>query len=211
MSVSCSASSARVSGSSGTARARAELELRQQGAERVAAGQLVGPVGGDDQDPLACHAASQERQRLAGRAVGPVEILDHQHHRALLPEGVEQRQQALEQPRLASLAGDRVPGQQRRHALAHRRGQRRVAVACERPQRRHQREVGQLALAAEVDGLAGQHERSRVARAAHQLSQQSRLPDARLAGDERQRRAPGGRVGERRFKLRQLGGATDQP
>ena len=109
MSPNCSASSSRVSGPSATLRARGtQLELGQQRAQRVAAVQLVGPVGDDDEDALAGQAARQERQRLARRAVGPVQVLDHQQHRALASERVEERQQALEHPRLAALLGGRL-------------------------------------------------------------------------------------------------------
>ena len=156
-------------------RARIELQLGQQGTERVLAVQLVAPVGGDDQDPLAGQAASQERQRRSRRAVRPVQILDHEQDRALAAEAVEQRQQSLEQLRLAALAGTLRRGaesrQQRRDGRADRRGQRRVAAARERPERSHQREVRQLALPAEVDRLAGEHQRALVARAAHELRQ----------------------------------------
>jgi hypothetical protein len=87
------------------ARARIALELGEQRAQRMAAVQLVGPVGADDEHPLAGQVARQERQRRARRAVGPVQVLDHQQHGALLRERGEQRQQALEDLRLPALLG----------------------------------------------------------------------------------------------------------
>ena len=64
-----------------------------QRAQRVAAVQRIEPVGRDDQDALVGQAASQERQRLPRRAVGPVQVLDHQQHRTLLCERLEEREQ----------------------------------------------------------------------------------------------------------------------
>ncbi len=80
--------------------ARVPLDLREQRAERVAAVQLVRPVGADDEHALVREAVGEERQRRSGRAVGPVQVLDDQQHGLLAAERVEQRQQALEQPRL---------------------------------------------------------------------------------------------------------------
>ena len=80
--------------------ARVALELGQQRPQRVAAVHLVRPVGGDDQHALGLQAAAQERQRRARRAVRPVQVLDQQQHRLAGAEGVQQRQQALEQPAL---------------------------------------------------------------------------------------------------------------
>ena len=76
------------------------FELGQQRAERVAAVQLVGPVGADDEHALVREAVGEEGQRRARRAVGPVQVLDHEQHGPLAAEGVEQGQQAFEQPRL---------------------------------------------------------------------------------------------------------------
>ena len=200
------------------ARAGMAFELGEQRAQRVAAVQLVGPVGGGDQDPLAGQVAREKCERRARRAVGPVQILDDQQHR---PLAARARRAATAGPRTAApgcprrAAGYRAwgaqPRQQRRDGVAHRLGERRVAAARERPQRRDQRQVGQLALTAEVDRLAGQHERPAIARAAHELRQQPRLPDARLAGHERHRGAPVGGVGQRRLELGQLGAAADEP
>ncbi len=83
------------------ARARVALELGEQRAQRVAAVQLVGAVGGDHQHALGPQAAGEEDEEGAGRAVGPVDVLEHERERLLAPEQIEQREQRLEQPRLA--------------------------------------------------------------------------------------------------------------
>ena len=83
--------------------ARVALDLGQQRAQRVAAVQLVGPVGADQEHALGHQAARQEGERRPRRAIGPVQVLDQQQHRALLAERVEQRQEALEQARLGAV------------------------------------------------------------------------------------------------------------
>ena len=189
------------------ARAGMQLELGQQRAQRMAAQQLVGSIRAHDEHALLGQPARQERQRRARRAVGPMQVLDHQEHRSLTAERVEQRQQTFEQLRLIARVGAGSAGQQRGDRVV----QRRVGIPRQRAQRRHQRQVGQLALIAEVDAVTGQHERAAVARPGGQLGQQPRLADARLPGDERQRRPPGGGIAERRLEVRQLRLATDKP
>jgi hypothetical protein len=105
--------------------------------------------------------------------------------------------------------GRREAGEERRHGGADRLGQRRVAGAGERPQRGDQRHVRQLALA-EVDAVAGQHQRAALGRAPLELGEQARLADAGLAGQEHDRRPLAAGVGERGLELGQLGGAPDQ-
>ena len=61
---------------------------------------LVGPVADDDHYPV--HdllAADEEGHQVAGRAVGPVSVLDDDHHGPGLGQALEQRQHLLEQPR----------------------------------------------------------------------------------------------------------------
>ena len=194
--------------------ARVALDLGQQRAQRVAAVQLVGPVGADQEHALGHQAARQEGERRPRRAIGPVQVLDQEQHRALLAERVEQREQTLEQSRLGAvlgLRGDRrEPGEERRDRRADRLGQGRVARAGERAQRGDERHVGQLALA-EVHAVAGQHQRAAVGRLALELGEQARLADARLAGQEHDRGPLVGGLGERGLELRQLGGTADQP
>ena len=89
------------------ARARVALELGQDGTQRMAAVQLVGPVRRDDEHALGPQAAGEERQERARRAVGPVDVLDPEDERLLLAEAVEQREQRLEQLRLGELGAGR--------------------------------------------------------------------------------------------------------
>ena len=138
------------------------LELRQQRAQRVAPVQLVGPVGGDEQDRLVAERGGQEAQEGARRRVGPVQVLDHEQHRRVARQPVEHGEQRLEDASLvaaaahplASLAEPRqqrrqlradVVGQLDQHGIrladqrAQRRDERRVAPARPRPTRRTRR------------------------------------------------------------------------
>jgi hypothetical protein len=54
----------------------AAVQLGQERAQRVAAVQLVGPVGQDQGDPAA-QVADQEPEQVAGGLVGPVEVRHH--------------------------------------------------------------------------------------------------------------------------------------
>ena len=101
MSVSCSASSSRVSGLQlDAAGAGVALELGQQRAQRVAAVQLVGAVGGDDEHALAAQRAREVDEEGARRAVGPVQVLDRDQQAVVAREQLQQLEQAVEQARL---------------------------------------------------------------------------------------------------------------
>ena len=80
--------------------ARVALELGQQRAQRVAAVQLVRPVGGDHQHALAAQRAREVDEERARRAVGPVQVLDRQQQPVLAREQLQQLEQAVEQARL---------------------------------------------------------------------------------------------------------------
>ena len=59
-------------------------QLGQQAAQRVAPVHVLLAVAAHDQQPLGPQPAEQEGQQVAGRGVGPVEILEQDHHRARL-------------------------------------------------------------------------------------------------------------------------------
>jgi hypothetical protein len=66
----------------------------------VAAVQLVGAVGPDQQQPAVAQVADQEGQQVTGGPVGPVQVLDNQQGPVLAAEALQQPQQQLEQPPL---------------------------------------------------------------------------------------------------------------
>ena len=84
------------------------VQLGQVGSQLLLA-RLVVAVGDHQQDPLSAQVANQERQQVAGGAVGPVQVLDHQHQRGLLTQPAQQAEQQLEQPCLGGLVGQDGP------------------------------------------------------------------------------------------------------
>ena len=131
---------------------------------------------------------------MARGAVGPVQVLDYEHHRPVLTERLEQSQQALEDASLgdplAPVAGAEA-GQQRVEAGAMRgrkRVESRIPVAHQRTKSAKQRGVRQLALA-QLHGVAPQDPRALLASPLHELVGEPRFAYARLTGDHRQRRA----------------------
>ena len=146
--------------------ARGALELGEDGAQRVAAVQLVGAVGGEQEERLGARVADEEDEEVARGGVGPVQVLDHQRDGA---EAVQQREQRLEHLRLARRVGHRL---------------------AERPQRLGDRRVGE-GRAAELQAVADKDARTLGARL--ELRHQAALADARLAGHEGEGRRAGQR------------------
>ena len=169
MSLSCSASSSRVSGEQlDAAVARVALELGEQRPQRMASVQLVRPVGRDHEDALAAQRARQVDQEGARRAIGPVQVLDRDHQAVVAGEQLDQLEQRVEQ---ACLGGRLVVG------AAPRRARGGSAPACCGPHRRAARRpgrrrgpagqradhrcVGQLTLA-QLDAVAADHAQDAV-------------------------------------------------
>jgi hypothetical protein len=74
----------------------------------MAAVQLVGAVGQHHEQP-GLEVADEEGEQVQGRAVGPVQVLHHQHGRGPVGQALQQGEQCLEQlrlpPRAAGQAG----------------------------------------------------------------------------------------------------------
>ena len=100
-------SSSRVSSSATSARSRLRhidpygagqpADLGQEGAQRMPAGQLVGAVAGDDHHRRVGERPGQEAQQVPGRLVGPVDVLDDHHQRAVLARPLPEPGDGLEQ------------------------------------------------------------------------------------------------------------------
>ena len=192
------------------------LELGQQRAQRVAAVQLVRPVGRDDQHALAAQRGSPGRRGTrasSGRpSAGPRSSAAARPRPRAAPAARAGRRTGApgRSPRRRARVSPRPrPGRICASARAGGRGERverRVAGARERAQRADDRRVGQLALP-QLDAVAADHAHAVGAGRALELGQQPGLADARLAGDERQRRAGRRRPRvERRAQLRELRG-----
>ena len=168
------------------ARVRSALELGQQRPQRMAAVQLVGAVGRDDEQPLGrtgCAPGRRGSRGSSGRPSGCPRARAASGRVAA--EAVQQRRAAprraaagpLPRRRRGAVGLAAELGQQRGE-LGARAGQlveRRVAVARERAQRADERRVGQLALA-ELDAVAEQDTRAAVARARASSSTSRVLP-----------------------------------
>ena len=181
---------------------RGALGLGHERSQGMAAVQLVGTVGGEEQDALLAGVAHEEGQEVARGTVGPVDVLEDEHERLRLGQAPQQREQQLED---ASLRGRRLRGggvelgKQRREA--DRAGAQ--LVGAQPPQGADDRREGQLAVA-EVDAVAGEEASAPGAGAGTELRDQAGLADARLAGDERDRGPAIGRALERRAEAREL-------
>ena len=187
---------------------RVPLQLGQQRPQRVAAVHLVRAVGADGEHALGAHGPRDEGEEGPRGAVGPVDVLEQQQHRLLAAEALQQREQRLEETALRRARA--LVGPRRRTAraeLGQQRGklgpgdladllQHRVLVARERPQRGHQRRVGQLALP-QLHAFAAERPGAAVLRAGRELGDEPGLAHARLPRDEGDRRVPlgGGREG----------------
>ena len=167
---------------------------------------LVGTVGGHDQDAFGTQAPGEEVQDVAGRPVGPVQVLHDEHDRSLLGEPAEEREQALEHPGLrpfgparAGLVDDAPELRHEPSELAGRLVEERVGglgseLTDQAAERLRDRAERQSLLAAEADAGTVEDERVDHGRARRELGKQSRLADARLAADEHDRRGPTGRA-----------------
>ncbi len=184
------------------------LQLGQPRAHRVAAVQLVRADGQGQGDALGAQAAHEVGDGVAGRRVGPVEVLDDEQQRLALAQAMDDAQDGLQQARLGPLGlGADARAGRLRLARGQVRGERRDEPGQVRPIRTDdvqprlgrqvvgqaaqgfdQRAVGQTALA-DVGARAAQH--AHPVRLGHrgQLGDQPGLADAGLAGDEQVGRA----------------------
>jgi hypothetical protein len=197
----------------------AAVQLGQERPQRVAAVQLVGPVGQDQGHPAA-QVADQEPEQVAGGLVGPVQVLHHQQQRAALGEAVQHPEQQLEQPRRGQRGLDRPAGGLRAQ-LGHQPGQLGAGPAQhpvqlpraqrhgQRPQRLHQRRIGQDPFA-DVQAAAGERDRAELAGPADQVGDQPGLADTGLARHHHDGGPAGRGPFEGHLELGGLGVAADQ-
>ena len=171
-------------------------ELGQHLCQRMLDVELGLPVGAEHQETGLARIASQVLQQQQGRLVGPMQVVEHEHHGPVLRGLAQQRAHGLEQPRARAL---RVAGQRLREVgdqlreLGHEPSQ----LAADQVHL-----SGQLARRTRVDVLSQrlderllceqallvaapvEHDRSVLERALRELRRQARLADARLAVHE---------------------------
>ena len=189
--------------------------------QRMAAVQLVGAEADDHEHASAVQRAHEQGHEVERRPIRPVQILDHEHERAVGSEPLDHAHDQLEQARRAALT-ERSPAERavgievRQHLrqlgagrpdeLIELLGRR---VAHERAERVRERAERQ-ALAAHLDAAAREHPRARLARALGRLLDEPRLAHAGLATQEHHRGVPRDRSVERRRQRRQLGVSADE-
>ena len=180
---------------------------------------LVAAVGQQHEHAFLTQAASQERSERAGRAVGPVHVLENQHDGLKFAEQVQQLEHSLEQAKLASgleLVGGggcliveaRHERRELRSAAAAQLVERRMAGAHQRPERSQEGRVRKLGVAL-LDCLAPQ-DNGVVGMALLELPYKARLAHTRLAAEQHECRAPFGGFSQARLKLRKLPDAADE-
>jgi hypothetical protein len=196
-------------------------QLGQERPQRVAAVQVVRAVAGDQGDAAAAQGADQERDQVAGGAVGPVQVLDDQQQRGQLGQAGQQRQDAVEQLHpLEPVArrcrrGGGVPGawQQQaetRHGRRQPVGQLRLAwPGAEVAEGVHKRHVRQAEVA-DLHAAADQHPHALRFGAGGELAEQAGLAHAGVAGHQRHRRAALPGPGEHAEQPAELGGAAHE-
>jgi hypothetical protein len=142
-------------------------KLGEQRAQRVGTAQLIGPVGHHDQHAVQGRlVTNQERQKVRGRTIRPVQVLDEQDHRAGFGQALQQDEHLLEQPRpclariirpgrLAELRQQpgQLPGRAARQQLSDRGGAQVTHEPAEHRGKRGERQ----AVRAQLQTAAGQH------------------------------------------------------
>ena len=185
------------------ARAGVALELGEQRPQRVAAVQLVGAVGGDNEHALAARLRARKARKARVERSAQWRSSSASSTGCSRPSRSSSVSSASNSRACGGRRARRRPAAPRRRARAAARRARaraagelvehRVVVAGERAQRADDRGVGQLALA-QLDALADSDTR-RPRGPGRELGDQARLADARLAGHEGERRtAVGGGV-----------------
>jgi hypothetical protein len=162
----------------------------------MAAVELVGAIGRDQDDALAPEAAGDEREQVARRAVGPVDVLDDEDHRLALAETLEQDEEAIEQAGLGPFGRRLGGGLSARDQLRDEPAElarRRVDQAVEDGRVRHPEEPSkrlgdrgerQAFLRTQADAAAVEDEAATGPGALGELTDEPALADPGLPADE---------------------------
>ena len=198
--------------------ARLALGLGQPGGQRMAAMQFVAAEGRDDEQPLVARVARQEGEQVAGRTVGPVQVLDDEQDRARLAEPAEQPQRALEDAGLEPFGLARRGGLAARPATPRGRAARARAGSVRPPRRsrsgstwrasdRRASTIGPNGSPSSPSATAppSMTSQSRSRRRPTASRDQAALADPGLAADEDEgRMAVGSRIGRREERVKLL-------
>ncbi len=210
------------------------LELGDIGRHDVARVELVGPQGGDDQDAGIAQVPGQEREQVAGRRVGPLDVLDDQDQRRDPGEPLDDTEDELEQPPLGepvvgpgskrpetAVGGSASTRSGRGADLRHqprqlasvrpeeRRDRAGIDVAQQRPEGFDERRIRQPP-GAEREAATDQDPGALGGHPFAEPLDEPRLPDPGLAGDEDHPRFAAGRARIDRGEAPRLDRPTDE-
>src|SRR5690606_35701379 len=191
----------------------------ERGAQRVAAVDVVGAVGGQHDEASGAQGAQQVGEQVPGGGVGPVQVLQGEDHGVLGGDAFEQPGGELEEARhavfvAAGLAGGlgaefgQQPGQFLLLALG---GGREFAgqFAAQPAQGGGQGGEGQ-SVGAYLDTAAECHDGAPAPGRGGELLDEAGLADACLAGDQQRLRFARGGTGERVVQRAQFASAADE-
>ena len=202
---------------------RIPLELGHEREDRIAPVQLIRPERGEQHDRRLAQVAREESEEPAGPVVGPLDVLDHEHHGPVAGLAFDHAQHGLEEPRLSLAIELRSGGhlaRPRRHL-----GEQARDLVSRRPelggeQARLDRS-GQLAERLDEGGIRdgatsrgqarpAEHRGPAIPGRGHDTPDQPRLSDPCLAADDDRGPVTGGGRFQRGVKARFLGAATDE-
>src|SRR5512147_2628096 len=179
--------------------------------------QVVRAVRGHQHHPGTLQGADQIREQFTGGAIGPVQVLDRQHHSAIAGQPLEKLRRALEKPGppvLVTRRGTRTTeiGQQDPEVLL-------VAPCCsfqlcsqhtvQLAQRSDQRSV-RKSLSAYLQAVTQRGDGSGLLRRSPELLQQPGLTDPRLTPNQHNLRLTRERALQRAIKSLELTTAADE-
>jgi hypothetical protein len=197
------------------------LPAGDQRPQRMAAVQLVGAEADDHQHAIGAHGAHEQGHEIERRPIRPMQVLDHEHERAVGREPLDHADDQLEQACRATLTerggAERAVGVEAGQDLCQLGAGGpddgvellRRRIAHERAQRVRERAERQP-LAAHLDAAAGEDPHPRGVRALSGLLDQSRLAHAGLATEEDHRRIARDSSVQRGGQRRQLGFSADE-
>jgi hypothetical protein len=202
---------------------RVTLELGDQGQGRIPAGEFQGPERDQEQHRRGAQVPGQEAEQAARAVVGPLDVLDDEHHRPDARLAFDDREQGFEEPRLSGtiefepqgcLVGPRRDlGEQARDLVPRRSEQRRQASRLhgtgQTAERLDEGRIGDRATPRR-QARAGHDRGATVPRRVPELRDEPALADARLATNDDRGPATEDRRVEEGLKARLLGAAPDE-
>ncbi len=193
------------------------VEFGEQGAQRVAAVDVVGAVGGEDDQAAGAQRAQEVGEEVPGGGVGPVQVLQGEHDRAVGGDALQQPCGEFEEAGGAVLvvaagAGGAEFGQQAgQFLLLAVGGGGQFGGECVAQGAQGGGEGGEgQSVRADLDTAAERDDGSAVGGVPRELLDQAGLADPGLAAEQQRLRLARVGAGERVLQVLQLLGAADE-